>query len=243
MNITSEEPDLLDIKGLEVAYPLESGFVPVFRDLNLRVGRGEIVGLCGPSGSGKTTLALAIMGLLPAPAIRSGEILFAGVDLLRLTRRQMTSYRGRRLGLVFQEPESAFNPLQQLGTQLVEAIRCHFPQPRNHALDWLTHRLHELGMPAASRLLRAYPQQVSVGELQRLQLAGALACQPELLICDEPTAAVDAPNRLRLLALLKDLPAAGGLALLVISHDRNLLLSAAHRSVTMQECQSLPEPV
>ncbi len=229
MNTGNKPFDLLSVRGLTVAYPLASGPVPVLRSLDLSLGRGEIVGVMGPSGSGKTTLALAILRLLPAGAILAGEIRFNGVNLLELPGQELLRYRGRRIGLVFQEPESAFNPLISVGHQLAEAVRFHFSVSRQAAWDEIAEALAELGGEQPHRLLHSYPRQLSVGELQRVQLAGALACRPELLICDEPTAAVDARNRLRLLDHLATVRQTRKLSLLVISHDPRVLNRLADR--------------
>lgn len=242
MNTGNSRSELLVIRSLTVAYPLRDRLVPVFRNCQLSLTRGEILGLAGPSGSGKTTLALAILRLLPPVAILAGEIHYMGVNLLALDEKDLRAYRGRRIGLAFQEPESVFNPLIPVGRQLAEVLRCHFGMTRRTALDEAASALAEMGILQPRRILGAYPRQLSVGELQRVQLAGALACHPELLICDEPTAAVDARNRLRLLERLAELRRQRNLSLLVISHDRRVLDCLADRTEFMPEADRREEP-
>lgn len=221
-----------------MAYPLRDRFIPVFRDFQLSLWGGEVLGLAGPSGSGKTTVALAILRLLPAGAIRAGEIQFRGVSLLDLNEKNLRAYRGKRIGMVFQEPESVFNPLVPVGRQLVEVLRCHFGMTRQAALEESLSALAEMGVLQPRRILDAYPRHVSVGELQRVQLAGVLACRPELLICDEPTAAVDARNRVRLLECLAEARRQRNFSLLVISHDRGVLDCLADRVEFMPQAAS-----
>lgn len=235
MSTGNSRSELLRIRSLTVAYPLRDRFVPVVRDFQLSLFDGEVLGLAGPSGSGKTTVALAILRLLPAGAIRAGEIQFQGANLLDLDEKDIRAYRGKRIGMVFQEPESVFNPLIPIGRQLAEVLRFHFGMTRQAALEESMAALAELGVLQPRRILDAYSRHVSVGELQRAQLAGALACRPNLLICDEPTAAVDARNRLRLLERLAEVRRQRHVSLLVISHDRGVLEYLADRVEFMPE--------
>jgi ABC-type glutathione transport system ATPase component len=235
VSTSNHRSELLAVRGLSAAYPDRSGWLPVFGSISFSLRAGEILGLSGPSGSGKTTLALAILGLLPPGAVRKGEIWFAGRDLLRLSRRHLATCRGRRLGIVFQEPESAFNPLIPVGAQLCEVLRLHFRWSREKAVVCLKEELKRLGVDDPGRLLDGYPRQLSVGELQRVQLAGALACRPELLICDEPTASVDLNHRCMLLDMLRNVPSEFGTSIILISHDQSIIRYAADRCMTLPE--------
>jgi ABC-type microcin C transport system duplicated ATPase subunit YejF len=215
---------LLDVADLSIDYRVEGGSVRVLRGLGLKMSRGEVIGLLGHSGAGKTTLARALLRILPPEArLRSGRIWFRGVDLLALPEREIRAVRGRRIAMVFQEPASALNPLMKIGDQLGEAIRAHFRldgrRAQLRAAEWLA----AVGLDGVSDCLAAYPHQLSGGQRQRVLLAGALACEPDLLVCDEPTSSVDSLLRLRILECLASLRQRLSLSIILISHDLSIL--------------------
>lgn len=218
------EATLLDIRGLTVSYRIAQETVPVFKDFSLAIAPAAIVGISGDSGSGKTTLAKAILRLLPrSGSIDGGSVRFGGTDLLSLSEAQMVRFRGRRIGMIFQEPGAALNPLMTLGTQLAEPLRLHFGLSRREAETRLLEGLVAVGIDDGEARLKLYPHEVSTGQQQRALLAAAVACRPELLICDEPLAAVDPPNRRRTLELLEQLREQHSFSILLISHDLQVL--------------------
>ncbi|ACA19664.1 ABC transporter related [Methylobacterium sp. 4-46] len=221
---------LLSLRGLSVAY----GEGAALSGLDLTLGRGETLALVGESGSGKSQAALAVMGLLPETARVTGSALFDGTELIGLPRPDLDRIRGARIGMVFQEPMSALPPLSPVGHQIALPLRAHRgltrAQARARALDLL--RL--VGLRDAAARLGAYPHELSGGERQRVMIAMALACEPDLLIADEPTTALDVTVQAQILALLADLKARLGLALLFISHDLRLVRRMAERTAVLR---------
>lgn len=220
---------LLEVRDLHVRLPArEGGWLHALRGLDLMVARGESLALIGESGSGKTLTALAVMGLLPDGAQAAGRIALDGRDLLRLDEDGWCGLRGRRVAMVFQEPLTALNPLQRVLAQVAEPIRIHrLAAERGDARERAMALLARVGLD--ERQARAYPHQLSGGQRQRALIAMALAAEPELLIADEPTTALDARLRVQTLELLRDLGAERGMGLLLISHDLALTARRADR--------------
>jgi oligopeptide/dipeptide ABC transporter ATP-binding protein len=222
---------LLEIRDLVVAFPGRDGVeIPVVRGLSLEVGRGEMVGLVGESGCGKSMTSLAVLGLVPPPGrIAGGSIRFDGRELVGLSEAALRTVRGRRVGLVFQEPAAALNPVLTAGQQVVEAIRAHrrisVADARRRAVDLLS----RLALPEPERKLRDYPHQLSGGQRQRVLLAIALAAGPDLLIADEPTTALDVTVQAQVLELLADLRRELGLSVLLITHDLAVVAGSCDR--------------
>jgi peptide/nickel transport system ATP-binding protein len=221
---------LLDIDGYSLEYRTRAGVLRVLDDVSLAIGAGEVLGLVGESGSGKSTLAWAIMRHLPANARElAGAIRLDGADLRAMTRRQIGTVRGRRIGMVFQDPATALNPTLTLGRQVTEVLERHAglspAAARNAAIDALDH----VGLHAPEALLERYPHEVSGGEKQRIVIASAFACRPELIIFDEPTTALDVITGARILDLFGRLRAKTGVAALYISHDLALVSRVADR--------------
>jgi peptide/nickel transport system ATP-binding protein len=213
-------PPLLSIRGLEIEFPSPRGAVRVVRGASLSIGAGEIVGLVGESGSGKSLTALATLGLVPAPGrICGGSIRLEGRELIGLSESEYRTIRGARIGFVFQEPGAALNPVLSIGDQIVEAIRAHRRIARRTAESRAVELLSRLAMPDPERRLRQYPHELSGGQKQRALLAIALAAEPELLIADEPTTALDVTVQAQVLDLLLELRAERGLAILLVTHD------------------------
>lgn len=217
---------LLHIRNLTVQIRTRSGTIQPLRNFNLTVRHGETWGLIGESGSGKTLAMLAVMGLLPRNAQATGSICLNGQELLGSSEDAWCRIRGAQIGMVFQEPMTALNPLQRVGNAIAEPLRRHrklnAATARQQALAWL----ERVGIAHAATRWRDYPHQFSGGQRQRIMLASAVACNPRLLIADEPTTALDSTVQAQILALLQDLVAEQGMALILISHD--LALVAKH---------------
>jgi peptide/nickel transport system ATP-binding protein len=234
---------LLTVRDLEIAFPAGSGWAPVVRGAAFDVGRGEVVGLVGESGSGKTLTALALLGLVPppgrvtagsarlAPAARSAPR--AAADLLRLDPRGLRAVRGGRIGLVFQEPATAFNPVYSIGFQIAEAVRAHRRLSRREAREEAARLLDRVALADARRRLDDYPHQLSGGQRQRAMIAMALAGGPDLLLADEPTTALDVTLQAQILELLDELRRDLGLAVLLITHDLGVVAETCDRVVVM----------
>ncbi len=237
---------LLSIQDLEISFPVDGEGSPVVRGVSLAVGRGELVGLVGESGAGKSLTALAVLGLVPPPGrVTAGRVLLEGpggaTDLLTLTERGMRRVRGRRIGMIFQEPATAFDPVYTIGFQIVEAIRAHRRLSRRQARDEAVRLLERVALPDARRRLEDYPHQLSGGQRQRAMIAMALAGAPDLLLADEPTTALDVTLQAQILELLQDLRADLGLSVLLITHDLGVVAETCDRAVVMRYGQVVEE--
>lgn len=227
---------LLEVEGLTVAFPSapKRGWSAVVRDLSFEVARGEVLGLVGESGSGKTMTAYAVLGILPPQARRlAGSIRLDGEEISGLPRSALQRIRGGRIAMVFQEPAAALNPAQTIGTQIREAVRLHQAVDRGSAQRKVIELLDAVAMPDASRRARLYPHELSGGQCQRAVLAMALAGEPELLIADEPTTALDVTVQAQILRLLLELRRQLGLAILLISHDLGVIAEVCDRVVVL----------
>ncbi|MDR7032835.1 dipeptide ABC transporter ATP-binding protein [Mesorhizobium sp. BE184] len=216
---------LLQIENLS----LEIGGVPVLKNVDLAIERGEVMGLVGESGSGKSMTALTIMQLLPHAARASGSVIFDGIDILAATEDQMCALRGDDIGMVFQEPMTALNPVKTIGEQVAEGIRWHTRVSRAEAEDRARQILDRVGLPEAKFPLSRYPHELSGGQRQRVVIAIACALKPKLLIADEPTTALDVVLQAQILDLLRDLVAENRMGLLLISHDLAVVTEMADR--------------
>jgi oligopeptide/dipeptide ABC transporter ATP-binding protein len=216
----SAEP-LLQISGLSVTMPARTGGpTTVIEDLDLEVRPGESLGLVGESGCGKTTTLLSILGLLPrGAAATAGSITFDGVNLLTAGHRQMQSILGRRIGVIWQDPLSALDPVMRVGDQIAEVLRAHENLDRRRASLRARELMRQVELPDVDRLARRYPHELSGGQRQRVVIATAIAVSPELLLCDEPTTALDVTVQDQVLGLLGRLREELGVALVLISHD------------------------
>jgi microcin C transport system ATP-binding protein len=240
---------LIDVRDLSVQFVSGERQQTVVHDINFSIRRGETLALVGESGSGKSVTAHSILRLLPAAVARhpSGSIDYAGQDLLKISETKLRGIRGNRIAMVFQEPMTSLNPLHSIEKQINEVLTLH-KGLRGKAATARTLELLELvGIPEPYKRLKAYPHELSGGQRQRVMIAMALANEPELLIADEPTTALDVTVQLKILELLKELQARLGMAILLISHDLNLVRRIAHRVCVMQqgriveqaECESL----
>lgn len=226
---------VLDIRNLSVGLPAQADRSHALETVSLELRANEILCVVGESGSGKSVTAGAILGLLPqALPVRSGEILFEGQNLLAVTPAAMRRVRGARIGMIFQEPMSALNPLHTIGQQIGEVFRIHTKASRKEIEARILALLTDVGLPEPAHARHAYPHELSGGQRQRAMIAMALALQPAVLIADEPTTALDVTTQARVLALIRGLQAKYGMAVLFITHDFGVVAEIADRVAVMQ---------
>jgi len=225
---------MLDILHLDIAFDTPHGRISTVRNMSLTLKAGEITGLVGESGSGKTLVSLAVLGLLPPGAhITGGEIRFKEQNLLTLPRAALRTLRGNRIAMIFQDPHAALDPVFPCGAQIAQAIRSHEPVSRKAALARARMLLEKLRLPDPARALRAYPHELSGGQCQRVMIAMAMACKPEVIIADEPTTALDVTVQKQVLELLKELNREVGAGVLLITHDLGVVSQVADNVVVM----------
>ena len=224
---------LLDIKNLSVRLQTQRGPADAVRDINFTLARGETLGLVGESGCGKSITALSLMGLLPENASLRGSIRFDGQELVGLADDAMRQIRGNRIGMIFQEPMTALNPVHTIGDQVAEPLRLHRNLSKTEARKQVIELLDRVGIPNASKRVDAYPHQFSGGQRQRVTIAMALACGPDLLIADEPTTALDVTIQGQILDLIHDLVHERNMALILISHDLGVIAQNVSRMMVM----------
>ncbi len=218
---------ILDIAGYGLDYATPAGVTHALDDVSLSIAKGEVLGLVGESGSGKTSLAWAIMRYLPATAREAGSIRLTGQDLLKASEAEIDAIRGKRIGMVFQDPSTSLNPTLPLGEQLAEVLVRHRGLTQKQAWAEGEERLAHVGLKVPRQMMRRYPHEASGGEKQRVVIATAFACQPECIIFDEPTTALDVITARQILDLFKELQAETGVASLYISHDLALVSQIA----------------
>lgn len=233
----THEPPLLDVRGLTVRFEGGGGSVDALRGVDFRLGRAETLALVGESGSGKSVTALSILQLLPYPAARhpAGSIRYKGQELVGADAETLGRIRGNRIGMIFQEPMTALNPLHTIARQIGEGIMLHRAVGKAAARARALELLRLVGLQDAERRLDAYPHELSGGQRQRVMIAMALANDPDILIADEPTTALDVTVQAQILALLLSLQKRLGLAILLITHDLNMVRHFAHRVAVMTE--------
>ncbi len=224
---------MLTVDGLRVTVTTSRGPAEALRGVDFELMPGETLGLIGESGCGKSMTALALIGLLPEGAAASGSISLAGQELIGLPEPAMNRLRGNRIGMVFQEPMTALNPLHTVGAQISEPLRLHRGLGRSVARAEALRLLDRVKMPQAAARLDAWPHQLSGGQRQRVGIAMALACGPDLLIADEPTTALDVTIQGEILDLIAELVADSGMALLLISHDLGVMARSVERLLVM----------
>ena len=223
---------VLEVERLTIDLPSKGEPIRVVDGVDITVARGQVLGIAGESGSGKTMTALALLGLLPSGAVTGGRADFLGKDLLRLTTKQWRATRGDQIGVVFQDPMTALHPMLSIERQLTEHVRRHLDLSRHDARDKAVELLRRVQLPDPVGSLRSYPHQFSGGMRQRIAIAVALACDPQLLIADEPTTALDVTVQAGVLRLLKQLCESIGLAVIVVTHDLGVMSTVAdHLSV------------
>ena len=227
--VSSAEP-LLSVHDLCVEFWTDRGTIYAVNGISFEIAAGETLGIVGESGCGKSVTALALLGILPrAGRVTAGEAQFHGRNLLRMSDRELRSVRGKEIAMIFQDPMSSLNPLLTVGRQIREPLETHFGMNRRKAEGRVAELLDQVGIPNAKRRLRDYPHQFSGGMRQRVMIAMALACEPKLLIADEPTTALDVTIQAQILELLRTLVAERDTALVLITHDLGVVASMCER--------------
>ena len=230
------DENILEVKNLVTAFDTENGRIRAVDDLSFEIKKQQTLGIVGESGCGKSVTALSIMRLLPKPAgiIESGQILFNGSDLVQLPADKMHEIRGKRISMVFQEPMTSLNPVHRIGKQLAEVYRLHFIEMREAEIRQQSlELLQKVGIPEPEQRLDEYPHQISGGMRQRVMIALALACKPDILIADEPTTALDVTIQAQILALMQHLQGETGMAVMFITHDLGVIAETCEEVVVM----------
>jgi oligopeptide transport system ATP-binding protein len=234
MIVATKQRSVLRVKGLSVTFASRRGSLAAVSDVSLEIGGGELLALLGESGSGKSATARAIMGLqAPNATVEADEILLGETDLLRLSKSDRRSIRGNRVSMVFQDALSALNPVLSIGDQIGELFREHRGVSRREAKEHATELLAMVGIPAPKKRIRQYPHEFSGGMRQRILIALAIALEPELLIADEPTTALDVTIQAQILDLLDSLRRQLNMAVLFITHDLGVVSEIADRAAVM----------
>jgi oligopeptide transport system ATP-binding protein len=229
-------PDLLlDIKGLETQFKTPEGVVHAVNGVSFGLKEGETLGVVGESGCGKSVTMLSVLGLIPSPPgkVVAGEAIFSGQDLLKMTNEEIRHVRGAQIAMIFQDPMTSLNPVLTIGRQLEEPLMLHIGMTRKQAQDRATELLSLVGIPNARDRLTDYPHQYSGGMRQRVMIAMALSCSPQILIADEPTTALDVTIQAQIMELVKRLRDELGMSIVWITHDLGVVAGIAHRVAVM----------
>lgn len=225
---------LLEIRGLKTHFDTRDGVVKAVDGVDLRVNRGEVLGVVGESGCGKSVTALSIIGLISHPGeIVAGEVLFNGENLAAMKKKQLRELRGDHISMIFQQPGSALNPVYRAGAQIKEVFELHRDWAKDVEEEKVVEMLAKVGIPDPKRRAAAYPHELSGGMAQRIMIAMALACEPELLIADEPTTALDVTIQAQILDLMRDLQKSSNTAVVLITHDLGVVAEMAHEVAVM----------
>ena len=225
---------LLEVKHLRVEFPSRRGTLLALDDISFSIAAGEVLGVVGESGAGKSLTGSAIIGLLDPPGrIAGGEIRLAGQRIDNLPYEQMRAIRGRKIGAIFQDPLTSLNPLYTIGRQLIETIRTHLPLSEDQARDRAIKLLQETGIPAAEQRIEQYPHQFSGGMRQRVVIALALAAEPQLIVADEPTTALDVSIQAQIISLIRRLCKEHGTAVMLVTHDMGVIAETCDRVAVM----------
>ena len=233
---------ILDVKNLRVEFNTRGGIVPVLDNLSFSLDRGERIGFVGESGCGKSMTALALMGLLPSIGrVASGQILFKGQDIVNASTKRMQDIRGNEISMIFQEPMTSLNPVFTIGSQIVEVLHRHRNMDKSEALKTAVDLLDAVKIPDARNRIASYPHQMSGGQRQRVMIAIALACEPEILIADEPTTALDVTVQAEIFDLLRDIGVQTNTAMILITHDMGAVRQMAQRMLVMYAGRKVEE--
>ncbi len=226
---------ILDVRGLETVFRTRGGEVHAVNSVSFTLKPGELLGVVGESGSGKSVTMMSLIGLLPSPPadVRGGQVLFQGRDLLQLRESELRAIRGSDIGFIFQDPMTSLNPVFNVGFQIMEPLRKHMGMNRAQAAARALALMDLVGIPDAKRRLKDYPHQFSGGMRQRVMIAIALACDPKVLIADEPTTALDVTIQAQILELIRDLRRKLGMAIVWITHDLGVIAGIADRVMVM----------
>ena len=233
---------LLDINGLKTHFDTRDGVVKAVDGVDLHVDRGEVLGIVGESGCGKSVMSLSIMGLVPKPGeVVEGTITFDGENLADLSQRNLRALRGEHMSMIFQQPGSALNPVQRAGAQIKEVFKLHRNWSKDVEQEKVIESLANVGIPDPESRARAYPHELSGGMAQRVMIAMALSCEPELLIADEPTTALDVTIQAQILDLIRGLQESSNTAVILITHDLGVVAEMADRVAVMYAGQIVEE--
>ena len=225
---------LLSVRGLRTWFRVRAGVVKAVDGVSFDIARGEVLAMVGESGSGKSVTALSLVGLVPDPGrIESGHVLWKGRDLVPLAPRELRRIRGVEIGMVFQDPMSALNPVHSVGRQIAEVVRLHTKASKREAMERAVDAMALVGIPQPRQRAGSYPHEFSGGMRQRVVIAMALVCEPDLLIADEPTTALDVTIQAQVIAVLADIQDRTGSAILLITHDLGLVAGMADRVLVM----------
>ncbi len=229
------DDSILRVKNLKTYFFTRSGVVKAVDNVNFSLREGKCLCLVGESGCGKTTAALSILRLIDSPPGRivSGELLYHGEDLLRCSGERLRQIRGNEIAMIFQDPQSSLNPVFTVGDQIAEQIKLHLGLKRKQAMERTLGLMEQVGIPRAKERMRDYPHQFSGGMKQRVMIAAALSCDPEILIADEPTTALDTTIKAQILDIFKDLKQRRNMSILFITHDLGTVAEIADRIVVM----------
>jgi oligopeptide/dipeptide ABC transporter ATP-binding protein len=231
----SEARLLLDVRDLTIAFRSGGRDLVAVDRASFSVRAGEVLGIVGESGSGKTAMALSLLRLLPEPPARvlGGQVMLEGADLLQMGEDSLEAIRGRRIGMIFQDPMSALNPVLTIGDQIMEPLRLHLGLSRSLARERALELLDRVRVPAAAERLNSYPHELSGGLRQRVMIAIAISCSPDIVIADEPTTALDVTIQAQILELLRDLQRDLGMSVIIITHDLGVIAEFAQQVCVM----------
>ena len=234
---------IIEVKNLHVSFDTYAGEVQAIRDLSFTVHRGETLAIVGESGSGKSVTVQTIMKLIPMPPgrIKSGEIIFEGTDLVKASPKKMRELRGGNIGMIFQDPMTSLNPTMKIGKQIMEGILQHKKVNKTEAKKLALDMLEKVGIPKPKERFNQYPHEFSGGMRQRVVIAIALAAEPDLLICDEPTTALDVTVQAQILNLINELKKEMNIGVILITHDLGVVAETADRVVVMYAGEKLEE--
>ena len=225
---------LLQVRDLCTSFDVDAGEVRAVNGISFSLDKGKVLGIVGESGSGKSVTAYSIMRILVEPGrIKSGEILFDGQDIVKFSKKQMSEFRGKRVSIIFQDPMTSLNPTYTIGNQLREAILLHTDRNREQANARAVEMLKLVGVNEPEKRLKQYPHELSGGMRQRVMIAMALACEPDILIADEPTTALDVTIQAQILELMKDLQKKLGMAIIMITHDLGVIADMCDEIIVM----------
>ena len=235
MSYVRHVSSMLSVRGLTVSFQIDGAWLSAVSDVSFELGAGASVGIVGESGCGKSVTALSLLRLLPTPPARieKGTIELEGRDLLALPEKEMRKVRGNEISMIFQEPMTSLNPVYTVGAQIIEAIRLHQKKSRSQAREHALEMLRLVGIPSPDTNIDAYPHELSGGMRQRVMIAMALACEPKVLIADEPTTALDVTIQAQILELISGLQKRLGMSLLLITHDLGIVAEYTQRVIVM----------
>ncbi|SEC82903.1 ABC transporter ATP-binding protein [Paenibacillus sp. GP183] len=232
---------ILKVKNLKTRFKTDNGLVSVVDGVDFHIRSGETLGIVGESGCGKSVTSLSLMRLLPPNGSNEGSIRFQGKELLTISEKEMQKIRGNHMSMIFQEPMTSLNPLHTVGKQISESVLLHLQVSRQEAKDKALNMLRAVGMPRAEEIYDEYPHQLSGGMRQRVMIAIAMACNPKLIIADEPTTALDVTIQAQILDLMRDLKEKTGTSIMLITHDLGIVAEMCDRVLVMYAGQVVEE--